>query len=46
MLLSFLSLLVLPAVYASHHAALHYYRKRATDAHTGDNEFSFYDTGV
>ncbi|KAJ6509568.1 RlpA-like double-psi beta-barrel-protein domain-containing protein-containing protein [Mycena vitilis] len=45
-MLSFLSLLVLPAAYASHFVNPHHHSGRAIDAHTGDNEFTFYDAGL
>ncbi|KAJ6604683.1 RlpA-like double-psi beta-barrel-protein domain-containing protein-containing protein [Mycena vulgaris] len=42
---SFLSLLLLPAVSASHITPLHRQPKRG-DANTGDKRFSFYDVGL
>ncbi|KAJ7615277.1 RlpA-like double-psi beta-barrel-protein domain-containing protein-containing protein [Mycena polygramma] len=45
-MLSFLSLLVLPATYASHHLHPRHHTGRAVDAHTGDKEFTFYDAGL
>jgi len=42
-MLSFLSLLVLPAVYAYHHVPHQFHTKRAS---TGDKEFTFYDPGL